>query len=88
MAKPRFTNVHCSVCGRIVGKRPGTQVVQGIVCDNPICNFQEPASLNQARDAAIVAGILSGIPASQIAHASDMSRQRVYQIFTTWRSGV
>lgn len=85
---PKYTKVHCSVCGRVMGKRPGVQVVLGLICDDPICNFQEPAQINAARDAQIVAGYLAGISVIQIARSTGMSRQRVYQIIESWKAGV
>lgn len=87
-ANPKFTTVHCSVCGRAMGKKPGVQIVVGLICDDVICNFQEPPTINEARDALIVAGYLERIPVVQIAQSADMSRQRVYQILDSWKTGV
>lgn len=87
MGDPKFTTVHCSVCGRVIGKKQGVQVVLGLVCEDPVCNFQEPPALNQPRDAAIVSGHLAGIPVVQISCASGMSRQRIYQIIDAWKKG-
>lgn len=84
----KFTWVHCAACGRRMGKRPGVQVVLDIICDDPICQFQDVVSANEQRDSLIVAGVLEGIPVSQIASQAGMSRQRVYQILDTWREGV
>lgn len=88
MTKPVFTYLHCSRCGREMGKKPGIQVVPGLICNDPICTFQSEATINEARDALIVAGVLAGIPVAQIAFATDMSRQRVYQIIDAWKAGV
>jgi hypothetical protein len=76
------------VCGRKIGKKPGIQVISGLICDDPICNYQPEVSINESRDALIVAGIIEGVPVQQIAFASDMSRQRIYQIFDAWKQGV
>lgn len=70
-----------------MGKKPGIQVVVGAVCDDAICNYQSEVGINESRDSLIVAGVLENIPVAQIAFASDMSRQRVYQIFDAWKQG-
>jgi hypothetical protein len=70
-----------------MGKKPGVQVVLGAVCNDPICNFQPEASINEARDARIVAGVLGGVSVAQVAFSSGMTRQRVYQIIDTWKKG-
>jgi hypothetical protein len=85
---PKFTDINCSVCGRVMGKKPGVQVILGVVCDNPICHYQGPAAPNAARDALLVAGIHEGIPVSQVALGTGMTRQRIYQILDTWKAGV
>ena len=79
--------INCSVCGREVGTKPGIQVILGLVCTDPICNYQEPINVNESRDALIVAGVLENVPVVQIARSTGMSRQRVYQIVDTWRGG-
>jgi hypothetical protein len=71
-----------------MGKKPGVQVVLDAVCVDPICNYQTEVTVNEQRDALIVAGYLARIPVQQIAFASDMSRQRVYQIIDAWKQGV
>ena len=71
-----------------MGKQKGIQVVLGLVCDDPICNFQDEISINEQRDAFIVASVLGGVPVSQIARGNGVSRQRVYQIFDSWKEGV
>lgn len=68
-----------------MGKTPGVLVVLGAICDDPICSFRAPARVNEDRDALIIAAALEGVPISQIAFATDMSRQRVYQIIDAWR---
>ena len=85
---PDFTYLYCSVCGRKMGKKPGVQVIIGLVCDKPICNYQEPVSANEQRDAYVVAGALGGVPVSQIAFSEGVSRQRIYQIIDSWKQGV
>ena len=87
MTKPKFTAVHCSVCGRQIGKRPGVQVVLGMICDDPLCFYLSEPPPNVMRDSYIVAAALDGVAASQIAFANDMSRQRVYQVVDTWKQG-
>lgn len=71
-----------------MGKKPGVQVVLGAVCDDLLCNYQDPVDANEARDALIVAGVLDGAAVSQVAEKSGVSRQRVYQIFDKWKQGV
>ena len=71
-----------------MGTMPGVQAVTGLICDDPICNYQGAPSLNQPRDARIVASILSGVPVAQVAFAAEMSRQRIYQILNTWKQGI
>lgn len=88
MTKPTFTPIYCSGCGRKMGKKPGVQALAGAICDDPICNFQPEVTLNESRDALIVTAVLERIPVAQIAFATDMSRQRVYQIFDMWKGGV
>lgn len=88
MKGPTYSPVLCSVCGRQMGRKPGAAVVLGLICDNPICHYQGEADLNQQRDAFIVAGAQEGVPVVQIAFASEMSRQRVYQILDSWKQGV
>jgi hypothetical protein len=88
MTKPTFTPILCSRCGRNMGKKPGITVVTDAICNDPICNYQTEVTINEARDALIVAGWLGGVPVQQIAFASDVSRQRVYQIIDTWKAGV
>jgi hypothetical protein len=84
----KVTFIFCSVCGRKMGKKPGVQVVLGAVCEDPICNYQDETSVNESRDALVVAAVLGGIPVSRIAAFSGISRQRVYQILDTWKDGV
>jgi hypothetical protein len=84
----KFTWVYCSACGRKVGKKPGVQVILDVVCSDPICQYQEPVSINESRDALIVAASQGGVPVSRIAASSGVSRQRVYQILDTWKDGV
>lgn len=86
--EPKYTSVHCSVCGRKIGKRPGIQVALGLICDAPICNFQPELAPNEQRDALIVASTLARIPVSKIAAGFKMSRQRVYQVMDAWKEGV
>lgn len=88
MTGPKFTDISCSVCGKWMGKKPGVQVMLGVVCDNPICHYQGSAAPNAARDALIVAGIQEKIPVSQVALSTGMTRQRIYQILDTWKAGV
>lgn len=86
--KEKKTPLYCSSCGRQMGTVPGVQVIAGLICDDPICTYQGASSLNDQRDALIVAGVLGGVPVAQIAFSTDMSRQRVYQIFDSWKKGV
>lgn len=88
MTKPIFTDLHCSVCGRKMGKKPGVQVVLGLICDDPICAYQPEVSANEQRDALIVNAALSNVSVSRIAQSTGMSRQRVYQIVDAWKTGV
>lgn len=88
MTRTAYTSIYCSKCGRIMGKKPGIQVVNGAICDDPICNFQPEVKVTMARDALIVAGALAGISIAQIAFTTDMTRQRVYQILDSWKAGV
>lgn len=88
MITSKYSKIYCSVCGRMMGKKPGAQVSLGLICDDLLCSVQEPAGANQQRDAFIVSALLEGVPATQVAFATGMSRQRVYQIYDTWRSGV
>lgn len=88
MTKPIFTDLHCSVCGRKMGKKPGIQVVLGLVCDDPICAYQPETSANEQRDALIVNSALAGVPVSRLAQHYNMSRQRIYQILDAWKTGV
>lgn len=71
-----------------MGKKPGVQVVLGLVCDDPICHYQDAAGPNESRDAVIVAGVQEGVPVSQVALSTGMTRQRIYQILEAWRQGV
>lgn len=88
MTKPVFSPIYCSVCGRKMGSKPGVQVVLGAVCDDPICNYQPPATANAQRDGIVVAAWLEKIPVAQIAFAMDITRQRIYQIIEAWKQGV
>jgi len=88
MNKTQYTWVHCSGCGRKVGRKKGISVVLDFICDDPICHFQEPPTINEQRDSLIVTGVLEGIPVTQIAAQSGISRQRVYQIIDTWKEGI
>lgn len=81
------TPVYCGVCGRVMGKKRGVQVTLDLVCDDAICLYQEPVTVNERRDALIVAGFLEKVPVSQIASQTGMSRQRVYQIVDAWKEG-
>lgn len=78
----------CSSCGRTVGSVTTSGVNLGVICDNPICRYQGPADLNAQRDAFVVAAALGGVAASRIATATNVSRQRVYQIVDAWKRGV
>lgn len=88
MSAHKFSDLYCSVCGKSVGKTKGVVVVNGLVCSDPICNVQVPPSPNEQRDAFLVAASLAGVPVSQIAFATNVSRQRVYQIIDGWKKGV
>lgn len=88
MTKPVFTPILCGVCGKVMGKKAGVQVVTGVVCDDLLCQYQPESTVNEARDALIVAGALDGLKVSQVAFSTGMSRQRVYQIFDAWKAGV
>lgn len=88
MTKPKFTDISCSSCGRKIGKKPGVQVILGMICDDPLCFYQSEPQPNVVRDSYVVAAALDGLAASQIAFANDMSRQRVYQIVDTWKKGL
>jgi hypothetical protein len=80
--------IWCSCCGRRMGTKPGTNVTLGMICDNPICSWQGPPAPNGQRDAFIVAAALAHVSVSQISFETGVSRQRVYQIIDTWKSGV
>jgi hypothetical protein len=84
----KFSHVYCSVCGKSVGKTKGVVVVNDLVCEDPICNAQTPPSPNEQRDAFIVAAALAGVAISQIAFATQVSRQRIYQIIDGWKKGI
>jgi hypothetical protein len=84
----KWSGVYCSVCGREVGKKKGAQVTLEVVCDKPICNYDIPASVNEQRDAYVIAAALGGVSVHQIAVANGVSRQRVYQIIDSWKQGV
>lgn len=71
-----------------MGKKPGIQVVTDAICPDPICTYQDEVTINEQRDAFIVAGWLGGVAVQQIAFATGVSRQRVYQIIDTWKAGV
>ena len=88
MTKPVFSPILCSRCGRNMGKKPGIQVVTDAICDDPICFYQPEVTINEQRDAFIVAGWLAKIPVQQIAFATSVSRQRIYQIIDAWKQGV
>ena len=83
-----YSDLYCSVCGGKIGKTAGATVINGIVCTKPICNYQDAPGLNEQRDAYIVAGSLAGVPASQMAFATGVSRQRIYQILDGWKKGI
>lgn len=88
MTNPKYHLLNCSVCGANMGKKPGVQVVLGLVCDDPLCNYQPQPKFDEQRNAYIVALALDGAKVQTVALAAKMSRQRVYQIFDQWRSGV
>lgn len=88
MTNPVYSKIYCSVCGKVMGKKPGIHVVLGAVCEDPLCSYQPDASANSARDSYIVAAAMDGVGAAQIAASNQMSRQRVYQIVETWKAGV
>jgi hypothetical protein len=88
VTKTPKTDVNCEACGRKVGSKVGTQVILGVTCDNPICEYQGPAPLNSERDGRVLAGALAGIPVSHMALYEGVSRQRIYQIIDTWKQGV
>ncbi len=88
MTNPKFTEILCSRCGRCMGLSPGIHVVLGALCDDPICQYQEEVTVNERRDAFIVADALAGTPLRLIAVSSGVSRQRVYQVLDAWKKGV
>ena len=88
MTKPTYTPILCSVCGKEMGKKAGTEVVLNVICSDPLCNYQSAPLANEARDAIIVTAALDGFKVSQVARESGMSRQRVYQIFDAWKAGI
>lgn len=88
VGKAKFTYLHCSLCGRRIGKKPGVQVILGLVCDDPICNYQDAAMSTQQRDAYIICAALESVSVTQIALATGITRQRVYQILDTWKRAV
>jgi hypothetical protein len=83
-----FSDLLCSACGRKVGRRAGTQVVLGLICDNPICDYQGETTINEERDSWIALAVAEGVPVSQVAFSTEISRQRIYQILDTWKQGI
>jgi hypothetical protein len=80
VTNPVYTNLWCSVCGVVVGKRQGVEVIPNLLCDNPLCRLQEPTSITEPRDQMVYFAACHGIPVTSIAKYVGVSRQRVYQI--------
>jgi hypothetical protein len=85
---PKFTYLHCSACGRVLGKSPGVAVSLGLLCEDPVCEYQGAPPDNIVRDSVIVAAALDGCGVTPLSFAADLSRQRVYQIVDRWKQGV
>lgn len=88
MTHPKFSEIVCSRCGRCMGHSPGITVVLGAICDDPICQYQREISINERRDAFVVADVLVGVPLAKVAVFAGVSRQRVYQVVNTWKRGL
>lgn len=88
MTNAKYSNVHCSVCGRVLGRKPGVEVTLNLLCDDLLCEYQGAAPVTAARDAIIITSAIDGDKVSEVAFAHNMSRQRVYQIFDTWKQGI
>lgn len=88
MTNDVYTPIHCAVCGRTMGKKPGVQVVLDAICDDPICNYQPAPTAMTQRDGFIVAAAMDGGRISEIARHNQVSRQRVYQIVGDWMGGI
>lgn len=87
MTKPKHSVLSCSQCGAKLGTKPGETVVLGLLCNDPLCTYQPTPGLNAVRDSLVVAAAMDGIRVQTVAAATEMSRQRVYQIFDTWKQG-
>lgn len=88
MTNPVFTDQCCSVCGIVIGKKPGIEVITDLICDNPLCSLQSPTSFTEPRDQLIFFAASAGIPVTSIARYAGITRQRVYQIIDQEKRGV
>lgn len=88
MTLPKYSDLLCSSCGALIGKQKGVQVVLGLICSKPICNYQDEVTVNEQRDAFVVAAVLGNVPVARVARGLGVSRQRIYQIVDTWKEGI
>ncbi len=86
MTKPVYTDQYCSVCGTVVGKVPGINVVPGLLCNNPLCHVQTPVTIDHRRDQLLVFLADRGFAVTSLAKWAGISRQRVYQILNKEKS--
>lgn len=87
MTKPKYSDIVCVGCGRVVGRVPGENAPNGVLCDDPLCNYQPTPGPNQVRDSVIVASVLDKGKVMTVARLAGISRQRTYQILDTWKAG-
>lgn len=85
---PKRSPIYCAACGKVMGWKPGAEVTLNAICDDPLCKYQGPSSINQRRDDYITFSVTEGVPVSQLAFVTDTSRQRIYQILDTWKKGI
>lgn len=88
MIRPIYTDQYCCVCGIVVGKKPGVEVIPDLLCDNPLCSLQVPTSVTEERDQLVFFAHNAKIPVTSIAKYAGVSRQRVYQIIEQEKSGL
>lgn len=78
--------IYCTACGRKVGQRTGDIPVPGVLCTDPVCEYQGASDHYPQRDSYILAMYMDGVSATVIARGFEISRQRVYQIIDKWKS--
>lgn len=70
-----------------MGVKPGQGAIIGLICLESSCQIEKPPSIDEPRNAVIVAAIVDGVSAHTLAEKFNLSRQRIYQIVDAYRNG-